>query len=109
MQAQQITIYCKILAIQEGQYLEIVVEDLNREPTDDLKYVSVVKLPNWDVATTFEVGDIGYLQFQYVEGGVTQWFNRDSKDFEIYNYTNNYFINFFKQKDICKQNKFDFE
>ena len=107
--SQIITIYCKILVIQEGQYTEIVVEDLNREVTDDLKYVSIVKLPNWDVAATFEVGDIGYLQFQYVEGGKTQWFNKDSKDFEIYKYNNNYLINFFKQKDICKQDKFDFE
>lgn len=109
MPAQTITIYCKVLVIQDGQYIEMVVEDLNRDVTDDLKYVTVVKLPNWNVANTFEVGDIGYLQFQYVEGGVTQWFNKDLKDFEIYNYTNNYFINFFKQKDICKQDKFEFE
>lgn len=46
MSAQIITIRCKILVIQDGQYQEIIVEDLNREPTDDLKYVSVVKLPN---------------------------------------------------------------
>lgn len=109
MPSQIITIYCKVLVIQDGQYQEIVVEDLNREPIDDLKYISVVKLPNWDIANKFEVGDIGYLQFQYVEGGITQWFNKDSKDFEIYNYTNNYLINFFKQKDICKQDKFEFE
>lgn len=103
-----ITIYCKVLVIQEGLYSEIVVEDLNRELTDDLKYVTVVKLPNWDIPIP-NVGDVGYLQFQYVEGGITKWFNKDLKDFEIYNYTNNYFINFFKQKDICKQDKFDFE
>ena len=99
-----ITIYCKVLVIQEGLYSEIVVEDLNRELTDDLKYVTVVKLPNWDVSI-LSVGDVGYLQFQYVEGGITKWFNKDLKDFEIYNYTNNYF----KQKDVCKQDKFDFE
>ena len=84
MSSQIITIYCKVLVIQDGQYQEIVVEDLNREPTDDLKYISVVKLPNWDITNKFEVGDIGYLQFQYVEGGITQWFNKDSKDFVIF-------------------------
>ena len=46
MLSQIITIYCKVLVIQDGQYQEIVVEDLNREPIDDLKYISVVKLPN---------------------------------------------------------------
>lgn len=109
MSAQIITIYCKILVIQDTQYQEIIAEDLNRDATDDLKYVSVVKLPNWETTDKIEIGDIGYLQFQYVEGGVTKWFNKISKDFEIYNYTNNYVINFFKQKDICKQDKFDFE
>lgn len=107
--AEIITIYCKVLVIQEGQYREIVVEDLNRDFTDDLKYVTVVQLPNWDTGRDLKVGDIGYLQFQYVEGGVTQWFNKNLNNFEIYNYTNNYFVNFFKQKDICKQDKFNFE
>lgn len=46
MPAQTITIYCKVLVIQDGQYIEMVVEDLNRDVTDDLKYVTVVKLPN---------------------------------------------------------------
>lgn len=41
-----ITIYSKILVIRSNQYSEIVVEDLNREYTDDLKYLTVVKLPN---------------------------------------------------------------
>lgn len=41
-----ITIYGKIVAIDDNQYTEIVVEDLNRDFTDDLKYVTVVKLPN---------------------------------------------------------------
>ena len=104
---QTITIHCKIVAIEEGQYTAIVVEDLNRIETDDLKYVTVVKCPNWDIST-FEIGDIGYLQFQYVEGGKTQWYNKDSKGFEIYKYTNNYFISFIKEKDIYNQKEFNF-
>lgn len=109
MSSQVITIYCKILVIQEGQYQVIVVEDLNREYTDDLKYVTVVKLPNWEVVNLYEIGDTGYLQFQYVKAGTTQYFNKELKDFEVYNYTNNYLINFFKEKDLCKQDKFEFE
>lgn len=42
----RITIYCRVLAIRESQYSEIVVEDLNRDSIDDLKYVMVTKLPN---------------------------------------------------------------
>lgn len=72
MPTKIITIHCKILIVREGQYTEIVVEDLNRDNLDDLKYVTVVKLPNWDTTDNFEIQDTGYLQFQYVEGGVSQ-------------------------------------
>lgn len=42
----KITIYCQIKAIQAGMYTNIVVEDLTRELTDPLKFVTVVKCPN---------------------------------------------------------------
>ena len=99
--------YCKILVIQEGLYQEIVVEDLNRDVTDDLKYVTVVKVPNWD-SNKFELNDVGYLQFQCVEGGKTPWFNKSIKEFEVYQYDNNYFINFFKEQEKYNQKKFKF-
>jgi hypothetical protein len=104
---QTITIYCKILVIQDGQYSEIVVEDLNRDYTDDLKYVTVVKLPYWE-NPQFTMGDKGYLEFQSVKGGETQYFSRNEKDFEYYKYSNNYFIRFIKEKDLCKQKEFNF-
>ena len=52
-----LTIYCKIVAIQQNQYTEIVVEDLNRDYSDDLKYVTVVLLPNWKA--NINIGDVG--------------------------------------------------
>ena len=105
--SQAITIHCKIVAIQEdGQYTHIVLEDQSRNYDDDLKYVTVVKLPNWD-SNAFELGEEGYVIFQPVEG-VTQWFNRNLKDFETYNYSNNYFINFIKKKEICNKKEFNF-
>ena len=101
-----LTIYCKIVAIQQNQYTEIVVEDLNRDYSDDLKYVTVVLLPNWKA--NINIGDVGYLRFQYVEAGKSKWYNKDMKDFEIYKYDNNYFINFYKKEDVCKQDTFEF-
>lgn len=101
-----ITILGKILAIQENQYTEIVVEDLNRDYTDDLKYVTLVILPNWK--SNINIGDCGYIQFQIVSAGKSTWYNQDIKDFEVYKYDNNYFINFFKMEDLCKQKTFEF-
>ena len=107
--SQTITIHCKIVAIQnDNQYKHIVVEDLSRNYDDDLKYVTVVKLPNWD-SNAFELGEEGYVLFQPVEAGVTRWFNRELRDFEIYNYSNNYFINFIKKVEICSKKEFKFE
>lgn len=102
-----ITILCKIKAIREGQYTEYVVEDLNREFTDDLKYVTIVKLPNWD-PVYFNIGDCGYLQFKSVVGGKSQWCNHKTQETGTYCYTNNYYIGFIKTEDICKTEKFKF-
>lgn len=103
-----ITIKCKIEAIQPGQYSIIVVSDLNRASTDDLKYVMITLLPNWEFKGTLKIGDIGYLQFESVEAGKSTWFNRESKDFEVYKYTSNYFINFIKAKKEYELKEFKF-
>jgi hypothetical protein len=105
---QPITIFCKVLVVRNGQYTEIVVEDLNRDYTDDLKYVCVVRLPNWQDGIALSVGDVGYLRFQYVIGGNSRYFSKATGDLEIYKYTNNYYMNFYKKEDNCKQDKFDF-
>lgn len=87
-----ITIYCKIKAIQKSQYTLIVVEDLNRSYEDDLKYVAVTLLPNWQ-QKPFELDDIGYLTFDSVDAG-DKFFNRDLNEEDMYRYTANYFISF---------------
>lgn len=101
----QITIYCQIRAISEGLYTHIVVEDLNRDYSDDLKYVTLTKLPNWE-SNQFEIGDVGFVQFQSVIGGETKYFDRDTQNQNMYLYTNNYFLNFIKERDKCKQEKY---
>lgn len=101
----QITIYCKIRAIDKGLYTHIVVEDLNRNYDDDLKYITLVKLPNWE-SNKFEIDDIGFIQFQSVIGGETKYFDRITEEQSMYKYTNNYFLNFIKERDKCKQEKY---
>lgn len=103
----RITIYCRILEIRYNLYTEIVIEDLNRDFTDDLKYVTIVKLPNW-IHESFNIGDIGYLQYQVVNGGKTQWFDKNNNELMTFKYDNNYFISFIKEKDKCLKEKFKF-
>lgn len=104
-----ITIKGEIVAIQRRQYTNIVVEDLNRVSTDDLKYITVVILPNWNYSDPITVGDIGYLQFESVEAGTTKWFNSETNKFEFYKYNFNYFINFIKYVEPSKITEFKFE
>ena len=106
---QYITLKCKICAIQDGLYTSIVFEDLNRELTDELKYIYCVKLPNWQYSDTLQINDVGYLQCQYVEAGKTEWYNSSTKQYDVYKYSNCYFINFIKIKDTLTNTKeFDF-
>lgn len=98
-----ITIYCKIRAIQNKQYTDIVVEDLDRTPDDDYKYVTVVLLPNWQFdKSKLSIGVVGFLQFESVEAGKTAWFNKENGMSEIYKYDNNYFINFIPETKNVK-------
>ena len=98
-----ITVYAKIIQIKEGQYTYIIAEDLNREPTDDYKYLTLVQLPNWN-DIIISIGDVGYVQFESVFGGKSQYLDRDTGEIETYKYSNNYIMSFIK-KDIELCNK----
>ena len=98
-----ITVYAKIIQIKEGQYTYIIAEDLNREPTDDYKYLTLVKLPNWN-DIIMSIGDVGYVQFESVFGGRSRYLDRDTGEIETYKYSNNYIMSFIK-KDIELCNK----
>lgn len=56
-----------------------------------------------------ELGEIGYFRFQIVEAGKSYWYDKEREDYQVYKYDNNYLINFYKQRDLCKQDTFDFE
>lgn len=83
--------------------MNIVVEDLDRSYDDDYKYVTVVLLPNWRFdLSKLSIGIEGFLQFEPVEAGKTLWFNRETKESDVYKYDNNYFINFIPEVKQCK-------
>lgn len=103
----RITVRCKVLVIRPGQYTTLVVEDLDREYCDDLKYVMIVIPPNW-FGVDIKEDDIGYLQFEPIKAWESQWFNKETKDFEWYKYSANYFINFIRQKDSNNVKEFSF-
>lgn len=90
-------IKAKLLVKSEGQYSKYIFEDLNRKIEDELKYIYCVKPPNWKYYEDLNINDIGYLEVNYVEAGVTEYYDNISKEFNKYNYNNCYFINFIKE------------
>ena len=101
------TIYCKIKAIQAGFYTNIVVEDLTREWTDPYKFITVVRCPNWECPESINIDDVGYLCYQPVREG-EQWYNSQTKEFDVYKYTNMYFMNFIRETDVSYVKEFKF-
>ena len=45
------------------------------------------------MGTSPQLNDVGYVEYEYVEAGDT-YFDRNSGNSSIYNYTSCYFINF---------------
>ena len=83
-------IYCKLVAIKEGQYTIYVFKEED-------KYVMCTKLPNWQTPDIV-VGDKGYLSYVEVSAG-EEYYNPSTETRHTYNYSNVYFENFIlKQK-----------
>ena len=102
------TLKCKLVAIQDGLYTSYVFEDLDKELNSDLKYITCTKLPNWNYNDVLNINDIGYLVCQFVEAGVSKWYNHITQEFQTYDYTSCYFINFIKIKDNTNIKEFNF-
>lgn len=91
------TIFVKVLAKQSDGlgYKTIVVQDLENNSFGH-KYKMLVIFPNWEGYIP-EIGDIGYISYKDVVGGVDTWF--DGTKSVPYNYTNTIFIKFVKKED----------
>jgi len=90
------TIKCKLVAVQEGQYTTYVFSDMNQSVSSPDKYIMCTKLPNWQYSATINIGDIGYLQYEYVEAG-SLYYHPESNTSIPYKYSNFYFMNFLKE------------
>lgn len=99
-----ITIKCKLVAVQEGQYTVYVFDNLNHVSSSMDKYIMCTKLPNWEYHTPLNVGDIGYLQYEYVEAG-SMYYDRNTGASVPYKYSNFYFLNFLKEVPRDETNK----
>lgn len=102
----QNTIKGKLVATQDGVYKNYVFQNLDQANNSIFKYITVTACPNWNIGQNVEIGDIGFLKYEFVEAG-DDYYQRNSKEVKQYNFTNNYFLNFIKEKEeINKEYKF---
>lgn len=97
------TICCELLAkeIDIPNYQTLVFKNLD-SVSFGYKYLMVTVFPNWESYIP-EVGEIGYLNYDEVEGGIDTYYDRNTDSIIKYNYSNSIFKKFVKKVDNSKK------
>ena len=98
-----LTIHCKLLAkeVDLMDYQTLVFKNLDKAPFG-CEYCMVTVWPNWESYIP-EIGDIGYLTYNSVTGGVDTYYDRTLDTIVKYNFTNLVFNKFVKEIDNSKK------
>lgn len=96
------TIKAKLLDYMEdfGGYINYIFQDLDHNAaTSDSPYLMVTRFPNWQ-ADNLQIGDIGFLNYDSVIAGRSEWWDNASQQFHKYKYTNLVFVKFIRERKI---------
>jgi hypothetical protein len=98
-----LTIHCKLLVkeVDLMDYQTLVFKNLDKAPFG-CEYCMVTVWPNWESYIP-EIGDIGYLTYDSVTGGVDTYYDRTLDTIVKYNFTNLVFNKFVKEIDNSKK------
>ena len=94
---EEVTLHVQLKAkyFDIGDYTTYVFENLDSKSYDN-QYVMCVQFPNWN-QNPIEIGDVGYVNVRYVQGGISQWY--DGEKMNVYKYTNVVFLKFIKEQE----------
>ena len=98
-----ITIHAQLIdgEVREMGYIIYVFKNL--EPSDPKEvYKLVTRWPNWN-HRDLKLGEIGYLTYNDVESGRTEWYNPNTKTMELYRTRACEFISFIAEKKTDEQ------
>ena len=98
-----LTIHCKLLAKEVNlmDYQTLVFKNLDKAPFG-CEYCMVTVWPNWESYIP-SIGDIGYLTYDSVTGGVDTYYDRTLDTIVKYNFTNLVFNKFVREIDNSKK------
>lgn len=100
------TLHAKLIAKQDNIYKLLVFQNLDEKESSMLRYITTVKLPNWNGVEP-EIGDCGFLECEYVDAG-DEYYQRNTGSKEQYKYTNCYFLSFIKEKEKITTKDYNF-
>lgn len=80
------------------EYQTLVFQLLEGNPPFGHTYCMVTVFPNWESKIP-ELLEIGYLEYDEVEGGIDKYYDRVKNSMEVYNFSNLIFKRFVKEQD----------
>lgn len=88
----------KLIGLNDGfgGYITYVFQNLDSTNAFD-KYLMCTRFPNWG-SPFIKLGDVGYVKYREVFGGVDEWYDRVKEVFVKYNYTDIHFLDFIYDK-----------
>lgn len=92
------TIKCQLVASECDllDYHTLVFKNLENCPFGHT-YCMVTVFPNWESRIP-DIGEIGYLMYDEVEGGIDTYYDRNKNEIVRYNFSNLIFKKFVKEK-----------
>lgn len=93
------TMHGELVALKDdlGGYITYVFKNLESNEVFD-KYLMCTRFPNWD-SPMLELGDIGFVKYREVFGGIDEWYDKVNDCFIKYNYTDIHFLDFIYEKE----------
>lgn len=97
------TIRCELLAKETDvlDYTTLVFKNLDKAPFG-YQYCMLICFPRWESRIP-DIGEIGFVTYDDVCGGVDSYYDRDTDSIVKYNYDNLIFKKFVEEKDNSKK------
>lgn len=94
-----ITISVQLVARRLGEYTVYVFKNL------DTNYlITVTKLPNWQGEPDINIGEKGYLTYEFISASKDTWINKETGEVLNYKYSGNYYRSFLPNSHEIKEN-----
>ena len=97
------TYHGRVVAFQDGQYKQIVVQNLDEPENSWDRYVMLTICPNWQGSIP-KIEEQGFFEFEEVQGG-EKYYNRSTGTENIYQYSGVYFMGFVPEPQITESQK----